>query len=289
MKKNYFFDLDGTLVDCKRFIWVIDKNKPSYPLMKMTPLDFSLIKYNFYKEDGLLVEFDGQSFFISQELFDNIQKIKKLPIERLGFSFREFKDKKYINSEDFDFLYQNIKHLVGSKTNITFLTARSNRYKHGDFLNKLRFILENLNLKLYKIYFIGKKHEVYHRSYLSFRKALILLEHMIGLKIKNEKFIDKKQDKFDKLYFYDDNDSINEYVNNLQEIFEGVYKNTSSELKQIIMKSLEEEPILYNNLVYPNLINNFKTQEIKLKSPIKFPIVENRNVLNFNDFLTSYK
>lgn len=290
MKENHFFDLDGTLVDVKHFIWVIDKEKPNEPLIKLTPLDFSLIKYNFYKNDDILIEYDGQQFFISEQLFYNIQKKKKLPIERIGFSFVEFKNKEHINSDNFDFLYSNIEHLIGTKKYISFLTARSNRYKHGDFLNKLRFILDNLNLKLYKIYFVGRKHEIYHRSYLSFRKSLILLEHLIGLKIKNNQFIKEKQDKFDEIYFYDDNDMNFEYVNNLQGIFEKIFNNTDNELKDIILGRINENPILYNNFITSNEINKFFTNQINLHYPTKFSVFENNKyLLNFNGFLTKYR
>ncbi|MFW6009637.1 MAG: hypothetical protein ACOCP8_10275 [archaeon] len=289
-KEIHFFDLDHTLIDMKNNVWFIDKERPNIPIIKITPREFNLIKSNIYKKYNLKIDYNDYQFFISEEIFNKIRKRKNIPIERIGISFREYTDREFIETSEFDFLYNNIKHLNNSNAKICFLTARSDRYKHGNFTNKLREILKNLNLKLFKIYFVGRKHEVYHKEYISYRKSLILLEHLIGLKIKDNKFIPYKQDYFKKVYFYDDNVFNIDSANNIQNIFNEIYSNTEDNLKRRIMNVINKKPTLINNLIYPNELKPFERTTIILNSPIKYPIVIesfNNRIKRFNQFGSS--
>lgn len=283
MREIHFFDLDGTLVNVKNYIWIIDKEDPSKPLYKMDNLEFNLVKYNFYKKDNLKVEYDDYVFYISKDIYEKVKRRKNISLDRLGISFREWKNRKFINSSEFEFLYKHIEHLSGSDQNdvkIAILTARPDRNKHSYFLNKLRIILKNLGLNLYKTYFVGDKFEIYHKEYLGYRKTIVLLEHLIGLKIKDNKFIKLRQDKFDNVFFYDDSIINIESSNSIQNIFNEIFSNSEEEIKEIISKRLEEKPLLINNLISSNKINRFETSKIVLTSPIKYPII----IEKFNDF-----
>jgi len=282
MEEIHFFDLDNTLINVKNYIWIIDKESPGKLLGKIGNREFSLIKNNFYKKDNLQINYNGEKFFISKELFDKIRRKKKIPLERIGLSFREWTNQKYINNSKVTFLTNNIKHLSGRDVKIAFLTARPDRLKHSRLLNSLRYVLKKFYLKIYKIYFIGDKFEIYHKEYLSHRKSVVLLEHLIGLKIKNDKFIPYKQDKFSKVYFYDDEKMNIDSANDIQELFNKIYSHSDEEIKKIINKRLKDKPILCTNLVSNNEVKPFKTNIINLQLPIRFPIIE--SIKKFNDF-----
>jgi hypothetical protein len=284
VREIHFFDLDSTLIDVESYVWIIDKEKPNIPLGKIGNIEFSLIQNNIYKKDNLLVDYNDEKFFISKELFNKINKKKKLPIERIGFSFREWKDRKYINSNKITFLAKNVKHLVGKNVKVSFLTARSNRKKHGTLLNGLRLILKRFGLSIYKIYFVGDKFEVYHKEYLSHRKSVILLEHLIGLKIEDNKFISFKQDKFDKVHFYDDAKINIDSSNDIQILFTEIYTNSDDKIKEEVLKILEDKPTLYTNFISTNEVNPFETKVVVLNTPIKYPIIESIVIKKFKDF-----
>ena len=162
IKKIHFFDLDGTLLNIKSNIWIIDKNKPNKPILKIDILEFSLIRNGFYKNFNLPLKYNGNIFYISQNMFDKIsKKTKSQNINRFGISFNNFYDQKQLNNSKITYLLDNINHLRNEKNiDIGILTARSNQYNHADIINNLRLELKNIGLQINKIYFVGDKFSI---------------------------------------------------------------------------------------------------------------------------------
>jgi hypothetical protein len=273
-KEIHMFDLDGTLWNIKSEIWLIDKENPQRPIVKIDSLEFSMIKNGMFRKDDIPIDYNGQKFYISKKIYNKVYKRKGFEnLDRLGISFIDFYDKEKLNKADKDFIVDNISHLRGKKVHVGLLTARSSQRTHSDIVNELRLELKNMNIPLNKIYFIGDKFKVTHDDIMSLKKAHILLEHLIGFKIKDNKFIPIRQDWYDNVHFYDDNYTNINYANDLQKIFEDVLTNTDDDLFKIILERVDsEELILINHLVSNNEIKRFKDTKIVLKEPGKFPI-----------------
>jgi hypothetical protein len=80
-------------------------------------------------------------------------------------------------------------------------------------------------------------------------------------------------DAYDKIYFYDDVKSNTANLNNLQDYFDYLVRNSDSECVEFINNRLDNtELILVNNLITNNEINPFETNVIKLMTPVKYPI-----------------
>jgi len=283
----HFYDLDGTLWDLDTRIWIIDKEVPHKPIIRLDRFEKQKVLSGLYIKDGLKIEYNGEEYFISNKIFGEIQKKKKLPIERLGISWIEFIDDKYINNSKSKFLFNNIRHLRNKDAKICLLTGRSNRERHSEILNELRKKLSDIGIEIYKIYFVSDKFYQKHNEDISLNKVHILLEHLVGLKIDDGKFKPFKQDWFNDVYFYDDEKMNIDYANDIQKIFDRILKNTDDELFLLIMNRLKENDCkLSNNLITNNDINQFETEEVILKSPAKFPIKMNDEYIkNFNKFL----
>ncbi len=133
-KEIAFFDLDNTLWYIKSDVWVIDKNKPSVPILKISPIEFALIKSGIYVKDDILIEYNGDSYFISKDMLERIErKIKNIKLNNIGISYSEFFDDNILNKKDVQVLLDNIKHLIGKNIEIGVLTARSDRKKTFQF------------------------------------------------------------------------------------------------------------------------------------------------------------
>ena len=117
------------------------------------------------------------------------------------------------------------------------------------------------------------------------RKANILLEHVVGFHIKEDRFVPLKQDRYDKVYFYDDEPNNIFVTNDIQQLLDEYLINTEEEVYNRIVKTIKEkQPILYNNLITNNSLNRFKTTEVKLHEPIKYPIkLQENKILRFKD------
>lgn len=288
-KEIAFFDLDNTLWYIKSDVWVIDKNKPSVPILKISPIEFALIKSGIYVKDDILIEYNGDSYFISKDMLERIErKIKNIKLNNIGISYSEFFDDNILNKKEVQVLLDNIKHLIGKNIEIGVLTARSDRKKHSNLLNKLRLKLKEYGLEIDKIYFVSESiRSIGYQDKVVYDKNKVLLSHLVGLTIEDNHFVPIKKDYYNKIYFYDDVKSNFMNVNNLQDYFDFLVRNSDDECVEFINNRLENNNlILINNLITNNEINPFETTTIKLNSPIKFPlkVSDNKLTIKFENF-----
>lgn len=280
------FDLDGVLWNIKNDdVWVIDKDKPHKPVVVIDQIEFSLISMGNYKKDKLPLEYNGQIYYISKELFEKIKKKSNSEnIERFGISFIPLVRKEILDKREIDVLTHNIEHLRYNKfVDIGLLTARSNQKNHVNVINELRLELKKIGIEISKIFFVGDG----MRMGVDYRKKVyVLLEHLLGLKIKNGKFISIKQDWYKKVSFYDDDRNNIEYANNAQVILNELLRKTDDDLFRIIVDRIESQPlVLETYLVTGNEVNRFKKSTVLLEKPLRFPIKENRKIIEFNKFV----
>jgi hypothetical protein len=290
MKKEIaFFDLDNTLWYIKSDIWLIDKNKPSIPILKISPIEFALINNGIYSKDELSIDYNGETFFISKDMLERVQrKHRNIRLSNLGISYSEFFNEDILNSKEVQLLLDNVKHLIGKNIEIGVLTARSDRKKHANLLNKLREKLKEYGLEISKIYFVSESiRPTGFMDKIIYDKNKILLEHLIGLTIEDKRFIPVKKEAYDKVYFYDDVKSNFLNTNNLQDYFDFLIRNSDDECIEYINNRLQNNNIfLINNLISNNTVNPFESKTIELKPPIKFPIKvsDNKLTVKFENF-----
>jgi len=287
-KEIAFFDLDNTLWFIKSDIWVIDKNDPSKPILKISPIEFALIKSGIYVKDDILIEFNGDSFYISKDMVERIQRKKNIRLGNIGISYAEFFDEDILNKKEVQLLLNNIRHLIGKNIEIGVLTARSDRKKHANLLNKLRLKLKEYGFEINKIYFVSESIKlVGHLDKVFYDKNKILLEHLVGLTIEKDRFVPIKKEAYNTVYFYDDIKSNIVNANNLQEYFDILVRNSDDECQEYINNRLENNKlILTTNLITNNEENPFEIETIELKFPIKFPlkVSDNKLTIKFQDF-----
>jgi len=277
-KSIAFFDLDGTLIDNKNEIWVIDKNNPRKPVLVLDPIEFVLIKKGHYKKDKIILDYNGQRYWISEQLSKKLQKRARTEnMERFGISLMPWVDRDLLNKSEIEYIIKNIEHLNRNKSiDIGILTARSNQRTTSDQLNNLRLELKNIGIDIKKIFFVGKSVNT-GQNYIN--KMVVLLEHLIGFKIKGGKFISLKQDWYPHVSFYDDDPQNIHYANDIQKIFDDILRKTDDEIFHIIMERLDEVKIRLDNYqVTTNETNRFIESSVELKKPVRCPIKENNKM-----------
>lgn len=283
-KELCMFDLDDTLWKMdNQDIWIIDKDKPYKPVMSIDHIEYNNIKNKRYIKDNIIFDYNGNRFYISKDMFEFIKKkTGSENQDRFGISFMPITKKSLLDKNNFEFLVDNISHLRNKKfVEIGILTARSNQKNHAELLNKLRLEMSNIGLEIKKIFFIGNG---LTKGYSYYDKTKILLEHLIGFKILDGKFIDKRQDWYSKVSFYDDDIKNIEYANDVQNYLNDLLKKTDDDLFRIICNRIKENKlILETNLITGNKLNKFKKNIILIKEPIKFPIQEKLNHLKSYD------
>lgn len=271
----YFFDLDETLIKDDKKYWFIDKNEPHKPLLRIDSLEMNKILSGLYVNDNIKITYNDKIYYISNEILSKINKKKNINIEDIGISLIEFFDDRYINNSKFKFLHKNINHLINKNSKLCLLTGRAYQNRHTKLLYEIRKKLQKNNIELYKIYFVGDNMSNIYMDDIALKKVYILLEHLIGFKIKDDAFTAVEQEDWYKhISFYDDNKLFIEYANNIQKIFSNLLRNTDD----ILFEKIKERVEIYNlaisvNLVTTNEVNLFKTNVIKITMPIKYPII----------------
>ena len=75
-KSLHLFDLDYTLWKMDEKLAVIDKNSPQTIIYRIDPYEASFMK-DFYKSYGLEVSYNGNNWFLSDKIWEEINKNKK--------------------------------------------------------------------------------------------------------------------------------------------------------------------------------------------------------------------
>ena len=282
----YFLDIDETILHVDSKVRVINKRNPNKVLAYLDYLEYYNIIDNKYVDDNIKIFYNNDVFYISQVLFDKISKYNpNIKASDLGMSFVEFTDE-FIDktSDNITFLKDNYKHLENKQ--VILLTARSNKHKSEGVLKLIKEELDKYNISIYKDYFVGDYSNV-TTAQVPYKKATIILEHLIGYKIDYNKFTEKLQDTCEAAYFYDDNENNINTANDIQNILDSILHNTKDDEihNNIIYRIKTNKLCMINNLVGSNKLNRFKTTEIDIKTPVKYGLNENlQNIKSFYNF-----
>lgn len=278
-KSIHFFDLDDTLINTHAKLAVIDKNEPQTIIYRINNDEINFLKSN-YKKYNLEVNYNGNTWYLNPKIWDDIQHIKKdILLTDLGISFREFEDKEYFNKQlnNTTYMFSNLDHLKNFKCDIGIITAKQNKEAFKENLELIKNKIKlHIDKNISKIYFINDIDNNNNSDITAYRKSIILLEHLIGFKIKMNQFIDLKQSEYNVVYLYDDNKNNIDMVNNLQNIFEEILLNTNIEIKQEIIKRFNNKLYYTSCFITENKLNPFIEKRAELLLPNK--------VKRFNNF-----
>ena len=265
MIKAHFFDLDIILIT-SGMVWIIDKNNPNVPIMKISRSDFNLIKNGIYKSQKNSLSFSGHTYWLPTNLFEKL-KIKsknfKADISNLDFSMQEFLNKELIKNIDYDINIDNIIHLKNTDDHIYFICSKNAKYNYESMISKIEDKLKENGLVIKKFYFISET--FYNRSEddISHKKVRLLLQHSIGLKTDGDKFINEELLQYNEIYFYDDEHSAIQLSKDANKLLMILLSNTESSIKELIKDKLKENKhILYVNMVTGNKMNKFITSKV---------------------------
>jgi hypothetical protein len=271
MSKIEFFDLDYTLWRMPSKLVVILKNEPEKVIYKIPSDQYKMMK-SFYKTYDLPVHYNGNTFYLNDKIWDDILKINnKVKLEDIGISFRDWTEEDYLEEQipKTEYLLDNIKVLKNEDVDIAILTARSHKDEHK---NNLKILKDKIYSKIKKIvkkvYFINDLDNNMNTEISASRKTKILIEHLIGFKIKNGKFVPLKQSEYESVSLYDDEDANISSVDDIQNIFESYLLKTNPKLKEIILKRVENIDLYYtSNKITSNKLMPIITNTQKLLLP----------------------
>ena len=264
----HWFDLDLSLINSNAKWWILDRNNPIKPLLKITQYDGNLIVAGFYKKDNLSFKYNGVEAWLSKEIWNEIQKINNsIKLDDLGISWREFQSDELIEKQITEMVVyiNNIKHLSNTKDIVNLLTARGNKSAHKNIIAELNVQLSKINIKINDEIFVSDPTSCTIIGTSAYKKCMTILESIVGYKIKNNEFIPIQCDSYKIANFYDDEDTNITECLSINKRLSDMLKNTAEWLKAEIITHIKMiKPELNINYVCSNELNPFETTNLPI-------------------------
>jgi hypothetical protein len=279
MRTIHFFDLDNTLWNIECQAWVILKDNPKKYLLRLPYLELSNILTGVYKKEDNAINYNGNQYWISDEMIKKIFKNKEVNLDILGLSFIEFTNPEYFNK--MKIFVDNIRHIFGEKCEFGIISGRYSVDNDQYLLIALKKELKKYGIEISKFYYLSKKFKNITDK-ISYDKMKVLLENLVGFHINDDHFVPIKQDFYNNVYFYDDEYQNINVAEDIQEQLDLYLSNTEDDVYNIIIDRIKlDKPKLHTNLISNNSLNRFKTNIIELREPLKYSI----KIENYNGFI----
>jgi len=266
--KAFFFDINS-LITTNSKVWIVDRDKPNNPLLRISKSDFNLIKKGVYKKDNIKFEMQGDFYWLSKDLFDQIKiksKNKNINISRLAFSMQEFMNKEIIENNDFTIHLENIRHLKNTSGDIYIICSKNTKNNYELIISKLEDKLKEIGLVVKNYYYISETFYNRDEDDINNKKVRLLLQHLIGFKSDGDKFSHTEITKYDVVSFYDDELRVIELAKNVNNVLYFLIENSEDLVKDRVKEIIKENicELLINQVTF-NQVNLFVKSKIELQ------------------------
>lgn len=269
----HIFNLD-TVIKIKQMVWLIDKTKPSIPILKIDPSDLNMYESGIFRSQGNSMHFNGKEYWLPNDFIEQLKvKVKNIEskMSNLGLSIQEYVNKELIENLEYDILDNNFHHLKNSHDDIYIICPRRDRVKYEKFLNKLKEKLAEDGLKIKAYYHINERFYNQSNDDIAFNKIKIIIQHLVGLKTKDSEFIDEEITKHHEVFFYDDSAKSISLGKNINSVIDNMYGKTEDEgIKLKIQDSIKTKPIAHIVQVTTNKLLHQIDHKIELKLDKRF-------------------
>jgi hypothetical protein len=280
--KAHFIDID-LILSTESKPWVIDKNNPNIPILKIDIHDFNLFKSGIYKSQGNKVSFNGKTFWLSNDFMNRLKiKTKKsnINISNLAISLQEFLNKELVENLDSYIDLSLFKDIINTNDDIYIICSKNKKEIFEVQIEKLEKKLKEIGLQVKKYYFITDTFYNKDEDNISYTKSKLLLQHLLGLKTDGDKFTKEKIENYTQINYYDSDQNSISTSRNINQILSNLLIKTESDVRLIIKDEIKNQDNLLlikeftgNNankfleymiqIEYSNLIKSFEKFKYK--------------------------
>ena len=207
MRNNaHIFNIDNLLIDIDRKVWIIDKTDPSKYLIRINKADYDLIKSGVFKSDNLPLNFNGNVYWISSNIFDKLKKITKIDKSKeLSFSFREYTDPDTIQDMKIDYDLTPINHLKNTNDDIFFVSTKGSEKKYGHLYTKLVDELREKGLIVKQVYYLNQSFFSQNKDSNIKKLCYVMISNLLGKEIEEDGLLDDLDRDYKEVNYYDTN------------------------------------------------------------------------------------
>jgi hypothetical protein len=266
--RAHFFDID-TLILLNNQPWIVSKDNPNVPIMKISQSDFNLSKNGIYKSQGNKIELNGKVFWLSSDLMNKLKikaKNSKVDISRLSISMQEFLNKELIDNLDFKLNMDILMPIKNTNDDIYIVCSKNSKVNYEGIISKFEDKLKDNGLVIKNYYFISETFYNRNSDETAYKKARLLLQHLVGYKTDGNKFIDEELERYNEIFYYDDDIHSLSLIRQSNKIFQVFLSKTESVVKSKIKDSVKSgENIIHINELTSNIRNKFITSKVVIE------------------------
>lgn len=269
-KIAHFFDLN-CFIELEQKAWIVDKNNPLNPLLKLSQSELRLAKSGLLKNKGNKIEFNGVIYFLSDEIWNRLKVIcikNNINISNLVISLQEFLNPDLVDEIKFDIDISQLLHQKNEIQNLYLFCPKFIENTYSKILKQLSEKLKYEGMVVKNYYFIEENFVDDDIDELQYKKIRLIIQHLLGYKSEINKFIDVDIEKYDTIHWFDKSSTTLNLPIYLNDIFKMMLNKTDSGLANVIKDDLlDDVPKVWFHKVQDNLQNPIVSKKSVLSLP----------------------
>lgn len=251
----HFIDIDTILTSNQR-AWIVSKDNPRFPLLKIEIHEFNLYKSGIFKSQGNRIDFNGSIFYLPESFMNKIKTIcrkNKIDISNLSISMQEFMDPDKISESNFEIDLDIFQGIINTSDKIYLIAAKNKENGYEKILKKINEKIGDIGLQITDIYYLSETFYKRQDDEISYLKVKILLQHLIGYKTDDNKFTNIEVSEFNTVYYYDNDYKPLNLSLKINEVLENFLLNSDETSSKIIKNKIKSnEKVLCVREITPN-------------------------------------
>lgn len=231
--KSHFIDID-ILIKNDSKPWIISKDNPNIPIMKIEPTDFKIFKSGIFRNQNNKMDFNGKTFWLSNDFMNKVKlsaKKYKADISNLAISLQEYLNKDVTDNISFEIDMSIFNSMINTNDDIYIICSRNTKKNYEKAINKLEEKMKEIGLQIKNFYYISETFFNRNDDDISHLKVKLILQHLIGLKTESDKITNIEITNYKQISFYDDNKSAIELAKRINNVLESLLVKTDKETK----------------------------------------------------------
>jgi hypothetical protein len=231
--KSHFIDID-ILIKNDSKPWIISKDNPNIPIMKIEPTDFKIFKSGIFRNQNNKMDFNGKTFWLSNDFMNKVKlstKKYKADISNLAISLQEYLNKDVTDNISFEIDMSIFNSIINTNDDIYIICSKNTKKNYEKAINKLEDKMKEIGLQIKNFYYISETFFNRNDDDISHLKVKLILQHLIGLKTESDKITNEEITNYKQISFYDDNKSAIELAKRINNVLESLLVKTDKEIK----------------------------------------------------------
>jgi hypothetical protein len=266
-KTAHFFDLD-CLMRGQQQAWIVDKTNPSSPLLKMSRSELRLAKSGIYKNKGNKLVFNGVTYYLSDEMWSRIKVLaikSNINFSNLVISLQEFLNPDLIEEMKFDIDLNIILNLKNNVQDLYLVCSEYTKNTYTKIIDEIIGKLKEEGIVVTGFYFLNENFINQDSDQNQFKKIRLLLQHLLGYKSDDKKFVDTEITKYEIVHYYDESIHTLNIPLLANDVLQMMMNKTDKGLSDVIKDDMiDDTPVMYIHKVQNNEYNPIITKKIKL-------------------------